>query len=55
MRKVGDRETRNIENIQRTEKKTEFRRNADSGFFVSDNLLFIISEADRALAAVSEK
>ena len=55
LRKLGDREARNIEDIQKIKKKTEFCGNAILGFFVFDNLFFIISEADCALAAVSEK
>ena len=55
LRELGDREARNIEDIQKIEKKTEFRQNDNSGPFVPDNLSFTVSEADRALAAVSEK
>ena len=55
LRELGDREARNIEDIQKTEKKTESRGNMIPGFFVSDNLFFIISETDCALAAVSEE
>ena len=55
LRELGDREARNIEDIQRAEKKAESRRNIDPGFSVSDNLFFIASEADRALAAVSDE
>ena len=55
LRELGDREIRNIENIQKTEKKTEFFGNVISGLSVSDNLFFTVSEADRALTAISEK
>ena len=55
LRELGDRKARNIENIQKIEKKAESHKNINLGFFVSDNLFFTISEADRALAAVSEK
>ena len=56
LRDLGDCETRNIENIQKKKKKkTESRRNTNPGFFVPNNLFFIISEADRALATISEK
>ena len=55
LRKLGDREIRNIEDIQKAEKKTESRGNAISGFFIPDNLFFIISKIDRALAIISEK
>ena len=55
LRELGDREARNIEDIQKTEKEAESRGNIISGFLVSDNLFFIISEADCVLAAVSKK
>ena len=55
LKKLGDRETRNIEDIQKAEKKIESRGNAIPDFSVSDNLSFTVSEADRVLAAVSEK
>ena len=55
LRKLGDREARNIENIQKTEKKIEFRRNIDPGFFIPDNLFFTIFETDRVLAVISEE
>ena len=55
LRKLGDREAQNIENIQKIEKKVEFRRSIDPGFSISDNFFFIIFETDRALAAISEK
>ena len=55
LRELGDRETRNIEDIQKTEKKTKFRGNAIPGFSVPDNLSFTVSEADYTLAAISKK
>ena len=55
LRELGDREARNIEDIQKTEKKTESRRNAIPDPFVPDNLFFIISKADYALAIISKK
>ena len=55
LRELGDREARNIENIQKTEKKTEFFENIIFGSSVPDNLFFIVSEADYILAAVSKK
>ena len=55
LRKLGDREARNIEDIQKTEKEAESRRNDDPGPSIPDNLFFTASETDRALAAVSKK
>ena len=55
LRELGDREARNIEDIQKAEKETESRGNAIPGLSVPDNLSFTVSETDRALAAVSEK
>ena len=55
LRELGDRETRNIKNIQKIEKKIKFCRSTDPDPFVPDNLFFIVSEADRVLAAVSEE
>ena len=55
LRKLGDREARNIEDVQKTEKEAEFYKNAILGLSVPDNLFFTVSEADCVLAAVSEK
>ena len=55
LRKLGDCEARNIEDIQKTEKKAESYQNINPDFFVPNNLFFTVSEADRVLAAVSEK
>ena len=55
LRKLGDREARNIEDIQKTEKKTESHRNTIPDLSIPNNLSFTVSKADRALAAVSEK
>ena len=55
LRKLGDREARNIENIQKTEKKAESCQSTDPDLFVFDNLFFTVSETDRILAAISEK
>ena len=55
LRELDDRETRNIENIQKTEKKIEFCRNIDPDLSVSDNLFFTVSKTNRVLAAISDK
>ena len=55
LRELGDREARNIEDVQKTEKETESRGNIISGPSIPNNLSFIVSETDRVLAAVSEK
>ena len=55
LRELGDRKTRNIEDIQKAEKETESCENIIPGPSVPDNLSFIVSEVNRALAAVSEK
>ena len=55
LRELGDREARNIEDVQKAEKKIESCGNIILGFSISDNLFFTVSETDRALAAVSEK
>ena len=55
LRELGDREARNIEDIQKTEKEAESRRSVDPDLSISDNLSFTASETDRALATVSKK
>ena len=55
LRKLDDREARNIEDIQKAEKEAESYKNIIFGLSVSDNLSFTISEADHTLAAISEK
>ena len=55
LRELGDREARNIEDVQNIEKKAESRRNINPDSSVPDNLSFTASETDRALAAISDK
>ena len=55
LRELGDREARNIEDIQKTEKEAESCGNMIPGPSVSDNLSFIVSETDCVLAAISKK
>ena len=55
LRELNNHEVWNIENIQKIEKKAEFCKNIIPGLSVPNNLFLIVSEADRALAAVSEK
>ena len=55
LRELDDRETRNIEDIQKTKKKIESCGNIISGLFIFNNLFFTVSETDRVLATISEK
>ena len=55
LKKLDDREARNIEDIQNIEKKIKSYRNIDPDPSVPNNLFFIISKADRVLATISDK